>query len=116
MELSALQAFMTVLLAGCAAIIALGGAIAAIMKFWKWAHRDTEKNTSKLDDVMNWLSSDKRRIEKLEKTQVETAEQNRLMLKAIVALMSHELDGNHTKQLTEARNDIENYLYGKIGG
>ena len=46
---------MTVLLAGCAAIIALGGAIAAIMKFWKWAHRDTEKNTTQLDAIMKWL-------------------------------------------------------------
>ena len=107
---------MTVLLAGCAAIIALGGAIAAIMKFWKWAHKDTEKNTTKLDAIMKWLASDKHRIEELEKAQIETSRQNTLMLKAIVALMSHELDGNHTRQLTETRNDIENYLYGKIGG
>ena len=35
------------------------------------------------------------------------------MLKALVTLMSHELDGNHTKQLGEVRDEIQNYLIAK---
>lgn len=113
MEFASLQTFMMVLLALCAAIISISGAVAAVMKFWKWAHSETERNTATLDDVMVWLSSDKHRIEDLEKAQSEASEQNRLMLKAIVALMGHELDGNHTEQLTQARDDIQSYLISK---
>lgn len=104
---------MTVLLSGCAAIVAISGAAASVVKFWKWAHKQSDENAQSLGDVMTLLASDKHRIEKLEKKQIEATEQNKLMLEAIVALMSHELDGNHTKQLTEARDDIQAYLISK---
>ena len=110
MEIYQLNDFFAVLLAICACIVAISGAIAAVIKFWKWAHKTSEENAQSLGDVMKWLESDKKRIESLERNQTEAVEQNKLLLKAVVCLMSHELDGNHTKQLTETRDKIQDYL------
>lgn len=97
----------------CACIVAVAGAIAAVMRFWKWAHKASDENAQSLDEVKKWLASDKKRIENLEKNQTEAVEQNKLLLKAVVCLMSHELDGNHTKQLAETRDKIQDYLIEK---
>ena len=104
---------MSVLLAICACVVAISGAIAAIVKFWKWAHRQSDENAVTLDNIMKWLASDKHRIENLESNQNEMQEQNKLLLKAIVSLMSHELDGNHTEQIAQTRDEIQNYLIEK---
>lgn len=110
MEYSALQTFITVLLAICAGVVCIGGAAAAVVKFWKWAHKDTDSNTDRLDEHDNYLAADKRRIETLERNQDEAEKQNKLLLKAVVALMGHELDGNHTTQLEDVREEIQTYL------
>ena len=108
-----MQVFMTVLLSICACVVAISGAVAAVIKFWKWAHKQSDANAQSLDDVMTWLASDKRRIEDLENAQAEADKQNKLILKAVVSLMSHELDGNHTAQLTKTRDEIQAYLIEK---
>lgn len=113
MSFTELQVFMSVLLAICACVVAVSGAIAAIVRFWKWAHKQSDANAQSLDDVMTWLASDKRRIEDLEEAQAEADRQNKLILKAVVSLMSHELDGNHTVQLASTRDEIQDYLIDK---
>ena len=116
MEYSTLQAFMTVLLAICGGVVGIAGAVAVVVKFWKWAHRDTEQNTEDIGEFRAWLASDKRRIESLEARQAETEEMNRLQLEALFSLLGHEIDGNHTAQLEEVRADINKYLIKKVGG
>ena len=113
MGFSEIQIFMSVLLAICACVVAVSGAIAAIVKFWKWAHRQSDENQATINDIMKWLASDKHRIEDLETSQAEMDKQNKLLLKAIVSLMSHELDGNHTEQIAQTRDEIQNYLIEK---
>ncbi|MBR1445457.1 MAG: hypothetical protein IJ586_00010 [Alloprevotella sp.] len=49
------------------------------------------------------LAKDKERLDDLE-------ESNRLVLRAISQLIEHELTGNHNKQLTEVKDDINDYL------
>ena len=39
---------------------------------------------------------------------------NRLQLKALFSLLGHEIDGNHTSQLADIRNEINNYLIEKV--
>ena len=111
MEYEALQTAMTVMLAFCAGIVCLGGAVSAIVKAWKWAHKDTKQNTEDITEFKAWLASDKRRIETLEKQQADADRQNRLMLKAMVSLLDHEVDGqNHIDKLIAARDAIDTYL------
>ena len=104
---------MSVSLAICACIVAISGAIAAVIRFWNWAHKQSDENTATLEEIMKWLASDKHRIEDLETSQAEMDRQNKLLLKAVVSLMSHELDGNHTAQLASTRDEIQEYLISK---
>ena len=113
MDFEQIQAFVFVLLSLCGGIAAIAGACAAIVKFWRYAHKDSDRNSEQLTEFETYLASDKRRIEHLEEQQTKAEEQNKLMLKAIVALMSHELDGNHTQQLIDTRDEIQEYLITK---
>lgn len=110
MEFSDVQTFFAVLIGACVALTAIAGACAVIVKFWQWAHRQSDANANALEEFERYLASDKRRIEHLEKNQDSADEQNKLMMKALVMLMSHELDGNHTKKLAEVRDEIQKYL------
>ena len=111
--ISQIEGFIAVWLWICAFVAATAGLIAVVTKFWQWAHKQTEENQSTLDDVMKWLASDKHRIEDLETSQAEMDKQNKLLLKAIVSLMSHELDGNNTRQIAQTRDEIQDYLISK---
>ena len=108
-----LETFVTVLLWLCGSVVAVAGAVAVVVKFWKWAHKDTEKNTDNINDIHEWLGSDKRRIENLEKRQDESEQMNRLQLKALFTLLGHEIDGNYTESLKEVRDEINTYLIEK---
>ena len=110
MDFAQLQAFVTVLIWLCGTLAAISGACAVVVKFWKYAHRQSDENASALEEIKSYLSSDKERIERLEQKQNDADEQNKLMLKALVTLMSHELDGNHTRQIGEVRDEIQTYL------
>ena len=112
-----LEAFTTVILWTCGAVIAISGAGAAVTKFWRYAHKQSEENSvelekvdGKLEDHDRWLASDKRRLEHIEKRQDKHDEQNVLILTALVDLLGHEIDGNHTTKLMETRDKIQKYL------
>jgi len=112
-EYEAIQAFFTVVLAICGGIVCIAGACAAVVKFWRWAHKTSDKNAEDIDSFRSWLASDKRRIEEIEKRQDETEQMNKLQLKALFTLLGHEIDGNHTDQLAKVRREINEYLIAK---
>ncbi|MBR3314220.1 MAG: phage coat protein [Atopobiaceae bacterium] len=103
----------TVFLAACASIVAIGAAVAVIVKLYQWLRKPSRDNEQELEDFRTYLGSDKRRIEALESQQKETNEQNKLMLRGLVMLLGHEIDGNHTEQLIIVRDEIQEYLIAK---
>lgn len=117
MEYEQLQAFFVVLLGMCALIAAVSGACAAIVKFWRYAHKQSDENAEKIGDH-------ERRIVKLEecceevhgklnsdyKFQQDEIEINQLMLKSIKRLMQHAVDGNDTSKLQQMEQEIDEYL------
>ena len=113
MEYAQIQAFFFVLLTICGGVITIAGVVAVLVKFWKWAHKDTEKNSEDITEFKAWLASDKRRIEELESRQEESEKMNKLQLKALFTLLGHEIDGNHTTQLAAVRDEINTYLIEK---
>lgn len=132
MELSQLEAFVFVLMSICGGVVAIAAAIAVVVKFWKWAHKDTDKNTEDIEalkakyesdinalkaeyeqaakEQLSWFASDKRRIESLEADFDEISDQNYLLMRADVAIMDHLLDGNNVEKMTLARNAVDEYL------
>ena len=61
---------------------------------------------TRLDKLSNYLDNDNVRIKAIE-------EGNKVTQKAILALMSHAINGNDTDKLTEAKNSLEQYLINK---
>lgn len=87
----------------CGAIITIGGAGAIIVKVRSYFKKpDTERDET-LRKHTEQLDNDNKRLKELE-------EGNKVLMQAMLALMSHELDGNHTAQLEQAKKDIEQYL------
>lgn len=70
-----------------------------------------KKKTADLEDAqramrvefMQFFKNDKNRLDAIE-------EGNRYMQRAMLALLSHNLDGNHTAQMEKARDDLHDYL------
>ena len=108
-----LQAFFIVVLGFCALVAAIAGLVTAIVRYWKFAHKQSDENAEDLKDVMEYLKNDKERIEKLEENQETFKEENRLMLRALARLLSHEIDGDHAEQLADIRDEIIEYLISK---
>ena len=106
-----LESAWAVFMGVCAAIIAVGGAVAIIVRLYNWQRKPSRENQEALETFETYLASDKRRIETLECRQEETSVQNKMMLRALVTLLGHEIDGNHVDKLTEVRDEIEDYLY-----
>lgn len=98
-----LTQLLQIFLAICGAIITVGGAGAIIAKIID-KHRKPDKDR----DIMmkkhqEMLDNDNKRLKELE-------EGNKVIMQALLAIMSHELDGNHTIQLQQAHDALKDYL------
>ena len=56
------------------------------------------------------LDNDNKRIKDLEARQAEVEEAQKVLMRSMLALMSHAIDGNHTDDLKEARDNLQEYL------
>lgn len=93
------QIFLTL----CGAIMTVGGAWAIVKNIRDKAKEPDEERDETLKKHGEMLDNDNRRLKELE-------EGNKVIMQSMLALMSHELDGNHTEQLRKAKDDLEQYL------
>ena len=91
--------FVIVAVAVLAFIVLVGNVIKTIKDWSKPGMSEAEWRR----DVDAKLDSDNRRIQKLE-------DGNRAICKALIALLSHEINGNSKEKLTTAMSDLNNYL------
>lgn len=91
-----------VFLALCGAVASVGAAWNCI-KAWRKPSRDI---ANRVERHSEFLDRDNRRIGDLE-------ESNRLIMRGVMQLMSHEIDGNHVDKLRDARDAMEQYLISK---
>ena len=101
-----LETFWKVLLALAAAIVSLGGALAVVEHIAEKATTKRDKMAEQVEAHEERLANDHRRLTNLESS-------NRLIMRGVMQIMSHEMDGNHTAQLKEVRDDMERYLINK---
>lgn len=94
----------------CTAIITLGGAGAIIIGIIKWAQKpdNTRDETLKRHDEL--FDNDNKRLIELEEWRKESDEAQKVILKSLLAMMSHEIDGNHLDDLKKSRDDLQEYL------
>lgn len=94
----------------CAGIIVLGGAGGIIIGLYRWAKKPDQNRDEMLKGHEDKLEKDYKAIQDLQKKQGETDEALQVIMKSMLALMSHAIDGNHTDELKQARDDMQNYL------
>ena len=91
-----------VLLAVMGFLVLLGNVIKTI-KGWKEPHDDLEKWRNGVDAK---LTNDNDRLEVLE-------EGNRVICRGILAMLSHEINGNSNDKLLASQQELTNYLIEK---
>lgn len=111
------QQLWAAVLAMAGAIVTLSAAVTAVSKLITRARKPNADQNLRLDKHERWLSDhdkkfktydeflhrDNQRIERIE-------EGNRVTQRAMLALLSHALDGNNTKQLEAAKESLQQYL------
>lgn len=102
------------LIAICAAVVTVSGAIGAIVKLIRWLKKpevrqneNIDKLISRMDGVEDKLSKDKERLEDLETGLKYT-------LESLFALLSHALDGNDIDSMKKAKKHLNDYLIQKV--
>ena len=91
-------------------IIMLGGAGAIIASIIRWMRKPDTDRDDKLKRHDEMFDNDNKRLNELEKEQKEMKEAQQVLMKSMLALMSHAVDGNHTEDLQMARDDMQEYL------
>ena len=97
----------------CGAIVSVSAAVAVIIKVVQKAkapektqNERIDKLEKKVEKFEQLFDNDNKRLQKLE-------EGNRVTQQAILALLSHALNGNDVDSLQKAKAKLEDYLIGK---
>ena len=100
------ETFLQVLVSIAAGIATIGGALAIVERYSEKAKNGRAKIAEQVDRHEERLARDHKRLSELETS-------DRLIMRGVMQLMSHEIDGNHTAQLRETRDEMERYLINK---
>lgn len=98
---------------GCAGVMTIGGAGAIFVALYRWAKKPDINRDEKLNRHDEMLANDKRRIDEHEKRLDESEEADTVLMRAILALMNHAIDGDHIEELVTAKEDLHDFLFNR---
>lgn len=104
MSYNQIETFFIVLLALCGAISVVGGAI-NLIRNWKKESKLTAHDTILKDHEV--------RIRKLEDNSKEQDHFTKVLCNSVLALVSHEINGNSLDKLAAAQKELQDYLINK---
>lgn len=102
LSLIQIRDFVIVLLAGLAFIVLLGNAIKAL-KEWRKPH----------DDLLEWGREVDKKLDRDNKRLNDLEGGNRVICRGILAMLSHEVNGDSRDKLLASQEEITNYLIDK---
>lgn len=100
----------------CVGISTIGLALTYLYRTYKFVKKPADEITDKIKEHDGYFANDKARLDNLEHMMVDMRKCMVLLLESEVAVLEHLEDGNHTKDLQEKKRNIDNYLYGHVGG
>ena len=100
-SLNEFQAFIVVLIAICGGITTIGGAVNLLLN-WKKQSKVTRHDEA--------LKNHEQRIKALEEKIKEQDTFIRVLCNSILALVSHEINGNSKEKLKEAQKELQEFL------
>ena len=108
-----ITAMIQLFLAFCAGISCMGAALAYIAKAIGWIRKPEVTQNETLKDHEKRIKELEANVKK-DFTEIEgLQDEMELVLRGVVAIMKHELDGNNTKDMSEVQHDISDYLIRK---
>lgn len=97
----------------CGALCSVAAAVAVIYKVFRKALEPEETQTRRIEalesqvvELKKFLATDKDRLDAVD-------EGNRITQEALLALLSHAINGNDIESLTKAKKDLQAYLIKK---
>ena len=97
---------MTTVLAIFGAIACVGGGIGYLSKLFQWIKKPN-------DNQDTLLKSHTHLLDRNNKILTELAEQDKLVMQALLALLSHGIDGNDVNAMKSVKDQIQKYLIAK---
>lgn len=94
-------------------IIQAGTVVGLIYALLKFAGTPNETQNERLTKLEAWKEKVDERLEKGDDNFNQTREANRVTQEALLALLSHTIDGNNTEELKQARKSLNDYLIKK---
>lgn len=98
-------------------IMSVWGVLGIIQKIIEMAKKPEKNQNIRMDQHEVWLKEHDEKIKEFEsffhsdKTRIDQLEEgNRIQQKALLALLSHGIDGNNIEPLKEAKAEMEKYL------
>ena len=94
-------------------IIQTGTVVGLIYALLKFASTPNETQNERLTKLEAWKEKVDERLEKGDDNFGQSREANRVTQEALLALLSHTIDGNNTEELRQARKKLNDYLIQK---
>ena len=96
-----------------AGIVLLGSAGGVVVALYRYARKPNDNQNARLDKHDQLLDNDNQRLKALEAWRAEKNDSERLIMKALYAMMQHSIDGNHTQKIKDSMDELEEYLFKK---
>lgn len=115
-----IEEFWAILMGCCSALITIAAAVTIVINAFKKLKEPENVQNQKLKEMDERMKTFEDRLKKHEeyfdndnKRLLAIEEGNRVTQKAILALMSHAINGNDIDKLKEAENSLREYLINK---
>ena len=101
-------------------VLAVAGGISAVCAAGNWIVKivqalkaPNEKQDNDIAELQEWRKSVDRKLD-IDKEKLKAiSESDRITQRALLALLAHGIDGNHQKQMEEAKEELQNHLISK---
>ncbi len=102
--------FFQAILAICGAITAVAAAVTVIVSIVKKAKAPNEMQNSRIDKLEERINNHDSLFDTDNKRLQDIEQGNRVMQQALLALLSHSIDGNDVESLRKAKEIMQQYL------
>ena len=101
-------------------LLAVAGAISTICTAGNWILRLVQvlkapnaEQDKQLAEIQEWRKGVDQKLDNDNKRLLRKEEGDRVTQRALLALLAHGIDGNHQKQMEEAKEELQNHLNSK---
>ena len=96
-----------------AGIVLLGSAGGVVVTLYRYAKKPNDSQNARLDKHDQLLDNDNQRLKALEAWRAEKTDGEKVIMRALYALLQHSIDGNHTEKLEKSMTELEGYIFNK---